>query len=255
MRETMSHRWRPEQYSEHAGFVADLGESVVELLAPRPGERILDLGCGDGRLTRRLSEAGCEVIGVDSSLEMVAAARQMGLDARLIDGHTLPFAQEFDAVFSNAALHWMRQPEQVIKGVWESLRPGGRFVGEFGGHGNISTVIAGIEYVLCLRGVVTDSPWFFPSAAHYRELLEAQGFTVHSAELFPRPTPLPTDLAGWLQVFAQPFLSQAPQSQWPELIAKVTEVLGDMLRSEDGTWVADYVRLRFKAEKPESLVR
>src|SRR6266705_5788747 len=123
--------WDANRYSENARFVSDLGMPVVELLAPRAGERILDLGCGDGSLTTKLVELGCQVVGVDASPAMVAAAQALGLDARVMDGQSLPFAQEFDAVFSNAALHWMPQVDTVIAGVWRSLKPGGRFVGEW----------------------------------------------------------------------------------------------------------------------------
>jgi trans-aconitate methyltransferase len=124
-------QWDPKQYAEHARFVSELGMPVVELLSPQPGERILDLGCGDGILTIKLGERGCEVVGVDSSPAMVAAARSLGANAHVIDGHRLPFVGEFDAVFSNAALHWMRHPEEVISSVWRALKPSGRFVGEF----------------------------------------------------------------------------------------------------------------------------
>jgi trans-aconitate methyltransferase len=115
--------WDPQQYSEHARFVSDLGMPVVELLAPRPEERILDLGCGGGALTKKLADFGCKIVGVDASLEMIAAAKALGLDARVMDGQELQFENEFDAVFTNAALHWMKQPGRVIAGVWRALKP------------------------------------------------------------------------------------------------------------------------------------
>src|SRR5947208_16977670 len=133
---TAHQTWSPEQYAQQARFVSDLGMPVVELLAPRAGERILDVGCGDGSLTKKLVELGCQVVGVDASPAMVAAAQAVGLDARVMDGQSLPFEQEFDAVFSNAALHWMPRSEVVIAGVWRSRKPGGRFVGECGSAGN-----------------------------------------------------------------------------------------------------------------------
>lgn len=156
--------WNPEQYAENARFVYDLGIPVVELLSPQLGERILDLGCGDGALTVKLLKLGCEVVGVDSSPEMVAAARALGLDARIMSGQTLQFDNEFDAVFSNAALHWMKEPETVIDGVWRALKPNGRFVGEFGGYGNVSAIVTAIESALTSRGLAVPSPWFFPSS-------------------------------------------------------------------------------------------
>ena len=137
-------RWDPARYARNAGFVADLGQPVVELLAPVRGERILDLGCGDGALTRLLAESGARVVGVDSSAEQTAAARARGLDVRVMDGERLDFTAEFDAVFSNAALHWMRDPDAVVAGVWRALKPGGRFVGEFGGRKEMS------EYLISL---------------------------------------------------------------------------------------------------------
>src|SRR5262245_55699649 len=165
--------WNAEQYSEHARFVTDLGMPVVELLAPARGEDILDLGCGDGPLTRKLAQLGCRVVGVDASAEMIAAARALGLDARVMDGHALRFDSEFDAVFSNAALHWMKQPERVMAGVWRALRPGGRFVGEFGGHGNVATIVATLGHALRERGIdpAAFDPWYFPTAEEYRGLL------------------------------------------------------------------------------------
>src|SRR5215813_5747125 len=153
--------WSPEQYSEHARFVTDLGMPVVELLAPIPDANILDLGCGDGPLTRKLSDLGCKVIGVDASAEMIAAAKAMGLDARVMDGQSLQFDGEFDAVFSNAALHWMKQADAVIAGVWRALKPGGRFVAECGGDGNNATVIRALTAALQRRNLDfrTLSPW------------------------------------------------------------------------------------------------
>src|SRR5262245_26420833 len=130
--------WDARQYAERARFVSDLGMPLVDVLAPRPGERILDIGCGDGILTRKLVDLGCEVVGVDGSPDMVRAAAALGLDARVMDGRALTFHEEFDAVFSNAALHWMGPPTPVFQGVWKALRPGGRFAGECGGHGNVA---------------------------------------------------------------------------------------------------------------------
>jgi len=155
--------WDPARYQRNAGFVAVLGQPVVELLAPRPDERILDLGCGEGTLTAvRARQA--RVTGVDASVEQVAAARVRGLDAHVADGTRLGcFAEEFDAVFSNAALHWMRDPDAVIDGVWRALKPGGCFVGECGGAGNVATVRGALVAVLARRGIDGDaaSPWYF----------------------------------------------------------------------------------------------
>src|SRR5262249_23564866 len=132
--------WDPDRYARHARFVSELGAPVVELLAPRPGERILDLGCRAGSLSAKLAALGCAVVGLDSSAEQVGAARALGVDARVGNGEHLDFADEFDAVFSNAALHWMKRPDVVIAGVWRALKPGGRFVGELGGHGCVAKI-------------------------------------------------------------------------------------------------------------------
>jgi SAM-dependent methyltransferase len=242
--------WDPAQYAEHARFVSDLGMPVVELLAPKPGERILDLGCGDGALTLKLAKLGCKVVGVDSSPEMVVAAKSLGLTVQVMDGHTLPFTNEFDAVFSNAALHWMNHPKDVIAGVWRALNPGGRFVGEFGGYGNVASVITAIEAVLFSRGMTIANPWFFPRQEEYRTLLEAMGFSVDSLVLIPRPTPLPGDMGGWLQTFAQAYTSALPASERPSFISQIVTALRPVLCNATGNWHADYVRLRFSARKP-----
>lgn len=244
--------WNPQQYAAHGRFVSEYGRSVVELLAPRPGERILDLGCGDGVLTRQLQECGCDVVGVDSSPTMIAAAQALGLDARVISGHELPFSDAFDAVFTNAALHWMTPPDAVLDGVWRALRRGGRFVGECGGAGNIATVMAAMRSALAKRGVDIQrvSPWYFPSAAEHRGRLEAHGFVVDTIVLFPRPTPLVGDLTGWLETFAQAFLAAVPSTQRAACLAEVVELCRPQLCDAHGNWTVDYVRLRFAATKP-----
>jgi trans-aconitate methyltransferase len=242
--------WDPSQYAEHARYVSDLGMPVVELLAPRTGERILDLGCGDGALTIKLVEQGCSVVGVDSSLEMVSAARSLGLDARLIDAADLTFTGEFDAVFSNAALHWMKDPGQVIAGVFRSLKPGGRFVGEFGGYNNVATILSALEAALNVRGIVIPCPWYFPRPEEFRRILEDAGFVVLTLDHFPRPTPLPGGMAGWLEIFAQPYTAALPPAKREPFISEVVNSLRPALCDADGRWTADYVRLRFSALRP-----
>ena len=203
----MSQTWNAQTYAQNARFVSDLGMSVVEWLNPKAGESILDLGCGDGALTVKLRERGCNVIGVDSSPDFIQVAQTLGLDARLLDGHQLQFSREFDAVFSNAALHWMKCPYQVINGVWEALKPGGRFVGEFGGYGNVSTIAAALHTALRRRKIDPDplNPWYFPTVEEYQSHLEARGFRVNRIALIPRSTALPTEIRGWLSTFANPF--------------------------------------------------
>jgi trans-aconitate methyltransferase len=244
--------WDPKRYSEQGRFVSDLGGPVLELLAPRTGERILDLGCGDGVLTKCLADLGCEVVGVDSSPEMIAAARGLGLDARVADGRSLPFETEFDAVFSNAALHWMKDLDLVVEGVWRALRPGGRFVGECGAPENVGAIVAALEAELSARGIDPKllNPWFFPEKQELRRLLEEHGFLVRVLEKFARPTPLPGDLVGWLETFARSFVAAVSQAERKEFLEAVSERCRPALCDEHGTWTADYVRLRFAALRP-----
>lgn len=246
-----SQTWDPERYARNARFVADLGTPVLGLLAPQSGERILDLGCGDGALTAKLAALGCQVVGVDSSDAQVAAARKLGLDARVIDAQQLPFSCEFDAVFSNAALHWMRRPDAVLAGVHRSLLPGGRFVAEMGGHGCIASIRNALVEALNRRGVDGESavPWYFPTVEEYSPRLSHMGFQVTYIALIPRPTPLPGDVTAWLDTFAESFTSRLPAEARPAYIAEVREALRPKLCDADGRWTADYVRLRFSAFK------
>ncbi len=244
--------WDPERYARNARFVSDLGAPVVELLAPRSGESILDLGCGDGALTKKLADLGCRVVGVDGSTAQVEAARALGLDARVMNGEQLEFDGEFDAVFSNAALHWMKRADEVIGGVWRALRSGGRFVAECGGHGCVATIVAALDRALGERGVDsrTLNPWYFPTAEDYAARLRARGFVVRSIALFPRPTPLPGDVTGWLETFAESFTRPLPVSARRPFLEEVQDLLRPDLCDGAGRWTADYVRLRFAADKP-----
>lgn len=252
MAATEQQQWSPEQYAKNARFVSDLGMPVVALLAPRAGERILDVGCGDGPLTKKLIELGCAVVGVDASPAMIEAAKALGLDARVMDGQSLQFAGEFDAVFSNAALHWMKQANAVIAGVWRALKPGGRFVAEFGGDGNTATVLRVLEAALQQRGLDfrTLSPWYFPSIEEYRTKLESHGFVVNSIALIPRPTPLPGSLVAWLETFAQSFVGPFPLAERAKFLADIENRCRSTLCDAEGKWSVDYVRLRFAATKP-----
>lgn len=249
-----SDHWTAEGYRTHAQYVPMFGQDVLDLLAPQPGERILDLGCGDGALTEKLAAVGADVVGVDGSPDMIAAAKARGIDARLVDGQNLPFSMEFDAVFSNAALHWMKRPADVVAGVRRALKPGGRFVGEMGGHGNVAAIRVGLHAVLTHRGIdpLPLDPWFFPTPEAYRTLLEGVDLRVETLQLFARPTPLPTGMAGWIATFAPSFLGGLSPELRAEVADEVATLLRPMLRDHGGQWMADYVRLRFAAFAPSA---
>ncbi|CAD7702013.1 unnamed protein product [Ostreobium quekettii] len=251
-----SNAWVAERYEEHGHFNVELSSPVLEILKPAPGESILDLGCGDGALTLKLVDVGCSVVGIDASESMVERARSRGIQAYRMDGHALPFSSSFDAVFSNAALHWMKDdPEAVVAGVRRALRPGGRFVGEFGGFGNCASLVTAAAAVLRQRGVDVRvcHPWYFPSVEEYRNVLEQQNFMVDFIELVPRPTVLPTDVRGWIGTFAHSFLQALPEKDREEAVSDMVTLLTPSLLRHDGKWVMDYVRLRFRAHIEEVL--
>lgn len=245
--------WSPADYAANAAFVPALGGPVLELLDPRPGERILDLGCGDGALTERIVAAGASVIGVDASSDMVQAARARGLDARVADGQALDFDGEFDGVFSNAALHWMLNPAAVAGGVYRALRPGGRFVGEMGGEGNIATLRAGIRAELTERGyqLPAEDPQFYPSVEEFTHIYGAAGFGDIDARIIPRETELPNGVIPWVLTFRAGWLDVAgvPEAEREDIARAVERRLELKLRRPDGSWFADYVRLRFTMRK------
>ena len=242
--------WNPDSYAKNARFVSDLGAPLLQLLDATPGEIILDLGCGDGVLTEKIIAAGCTVYGCDSSLAQLQAARSRNLPVVVMDGQRLAIKkQRFDGVFTNAALHWMKQAEKVVEGVANALKPGGRFVGEFGGKGNVDTIRQALHGALRQRGIDPWSvdPWYYASPEEYTELLKRYGFTVDYIELIPRPTKLPGDILDWLDVFAQPFTKSVAEAERMNLLTEVRQALQSNLKKPDGTWYADYVRLRFKA--------
>ena len=246
--------WDPALYARNARFVSDLGSGVLTLLAPQPGERILDLGCGDGVLTKELVDLGCQVVAVDSSAPQIEAARKLGLDAHVMDGEALPFRDEFDAVFSNAVLHWIKRADPMIASVYRSLRSGGRFVAECGGHGCVDKIRTALVQALHRRGIDGEArvPWYFPTPGDYATRLERAGFRVDSLALIPRPTPLPSDILDWLETFAQSFLQGLQGDARTEYLHEVRAVLEPQLRDSTGMWVADYVRLRFSVTKVDA---
>jgi trans-aconitate methyltransferase len=250
--EDMQQTWDASLYAGNGRFVAVLAESLVAALQPRPGERVLDLGCGDGFLTQRIAESGATVVGVDSSPQMIAAAKERGVDARLVQGEALPFRGEFDAVFSNAALHWMSDHDAVLQGVYRALRPGGRFLAECGGEGNIAAIRVALLAILTARGIpaelIENNKFFNP--AEYRAKLERQGFLVEEITLIPRPTPLPSGMSAWLATFRRSVLELLPQAERAGAVEQIVALLKPVLTDQQGHWTADYVRLRFLARRP-----
>jgi SAM-dependent methyltransferase len=249
-------RWSPTDYARNAAFVPALGEAVLQLLAPQGGELILDVGCGDGALTQKIAAAGARVIGLDSSPEMVEAARARGLDAFVADAEAMDLGRfgEFDAVFSNAALHWMLDPDAVATGIFNALKHGGRFVGEMGGEGNLATLRQGLRDVLTGRGYrmpVQDPAWY-ASVDSFTRLYCIAGFCEVRAELIARPTPLPGGVADWVRTFRAGVMDMAMVPEWErdDLAAAVEARVAPALRQADGTYCADYVRLRFSMRKP-----
>jgi trans-aconitate methyltransferase len=233
--------------------VWEKGKGVVELLAPNPGERILDLGCGTGHLTAEIASRGAHVLGVDRSSTMLDQARRQFPDIQfaVADARAIGFSAEFDAVFSNAALHWIPQAAEVIAGIAKALKPGGRFVAEFGGKGNTGRLVNAIETTLAKYRIAWSevNPWYYPSIAEYAALLEQHGIELRAAELFDRPTPLEDaeqGLATWLEMFGASFLNRLPDSRRAAFVRDVEAAARPDLW-KNGSWVIDYRRLRIAA--------
>lgn len=245
--------WNAADYAANAGFVPALGNAALELLAPKPGEAILDLGCGDGVLTKRIAEAGADVLGVDPSEAMLAAARALGLQVQVADGQALPFDNRFDAVFSNAALHWMPNQPAVAAGVFRALKPGGRYVGECGGFMNIAAIRTALRSVLKAHGYSPESGGgqTYNTAEAFTAIQQAAGFVDVEAKIIARPTPLPTGIRGWLKTFRAGFLDESgvPEAARATVIDEIEALLAPVLQDGAGNWQADYVRLRWQAKK------
>lgn len=251
----MTQTWNAEAYAKNAAFVPGLAEGVVGWLDAKLGEHILDLGCGDGQLTARLAAAGAQIDGVDASPEMVAAARARGLTVAEAQAESLPFVDgTFDAVFSNAALHWVRNQDAMLAEVRRVLRPGGRFVAEMGGHGNIAAIRVALIAVLVRYGYgqLEDDVNYYPTPRAYTRRLSRHRFHVEQINLIPRPTPLGQGgLEAWLTTFRSGVLAGLPEALRPVVVRETAELAARALRDEEGNWVADYVRLRFIARSVE----
>lgn len=244
--------WSASGYGKNARFVAEYGTSLLDILNPCSNDFILDLGCGDGVLTKKIADTGARVIGIDTSPDLLAASRSLGLEVYEMDGQAIKLDHQFTAVFSNAALHWMPNAEAVLAGVSGVLNPGGRFIGEFGGHGNVAAITTAIISGLKSQNIDNAAqkfPWFFPSKDYYRNLLENNGFKVEKILLIPRPTILPTGMSGWLETFANPFFKGVSDQKREVALQNALELLEISLCDENNIWTADYVRLRFAATK------
>ncbi|KAF0711775.1 Aste57867_5033 [Aphanomyces stellatus] len=244
-------QWDPAQYNKAAGFVArEWGTSVLALLRPSPGETILDLGCGDGVLTAQIADAGARVVGVDSSDAMVAHARAtFGLEASVMDGQALTFDRQFDAVVSNAALHWMFDTAAIVDGVKRALKPGGRFVAECGGFGNIASIVTAVLAVLARHGIDGRSkiPWRFRTTDEWTAQLTAAGFSINSIETFSRQPVLEDGVVGWLKTFGDNFFDDVPMADRESVMREIESLLAWSLQDPDGVWRGDYIRVRFEA--------
>jgi len=239
-------QWDAADYARVGGFVPALGQAALDLLDPQPGEAILDVGCGDGTLTQKILERGASVVGIDNSLSMVGAARARGLDARLMDAAQLKFGEAFDAVFSNATLHWVLDKERAARAIWFALKPGGRFAGEMGGEGNLACLRQALDDELVARGFgpPTFAANWYPSVEEFVALYEAAGFRDIDARLIERPTALEHGVASWVLTFRAGWLDRAgvPDAERPLIAAAVADRVGGN--------IADYVRLRFIMRKP-----
>lgn len=260
--------WNAKAYGTSGRFVADLASDVVKLLAPKSGESILDIGCGDGALTERIAATGAAVTGIDNSTSMLEAARSRALtcphtfSVALQSADSLPYEEEFDAVFSNAALHWipMQKHPAMLRSIYRALRfgPDARFVAEMGGQGNVAAIRAALRSVLAAFDIDAEAhaAAFYPAPAVYRRMVEEAGFTVKFMELIPRPTTLSKGPDGanpmetWLNTFRNGVLNLLSQANRTEAVNRTVALLKPILCDSEGNWTADYVRLRFHATKP-----
>lgn len=246
--------WNANLYDASFAFIWRYGSEILDALAPQPGERVLDLGCGTGHLTWAIAERGAEAVGLDSSPEMVEQARRSYPDLRFVvaDAAGFDLGAPFDAVFSNATLHWIPDAGGVAASVARALRPGGRFVAEFGGRGNVTSLVDAIRDAIAAAGYTAGpNPWYFPSIGEYATLMERHGLEPVHAALFDRPTRLDGGEAGvrlWIEMFAGSFMAGVPGDERAGIVHEVEARLRPTAW-RDSAWYADYRRLRVVAVK------
>ena len=247
--------WDTELYDQKHAFVFEFGKGLVTLLDPQPGERILDIGCGTGHLTGEIAARGAHAIGIDSSPDMIEAAREAypRLKFQVEDAQNFAFPEQFDAIFSNATLHWINEPEKAVQCIAAALKPGGRLVAEFGGYGNVATILTATqEAIEELEGDWVESGgWYFPSIGEYASLLEKHGLETRSALLYDRPTRLEDGKRGlrnWLNMFGERLFEGLESDIKERALAQVEERTRSKL-FKDGYWFADYRRIRLVAYK------
>ena len=249
-----NNNWNSSLYDQKHAFVYEYGRGLIPLLDPQPGELILDLGCGTGHLTKTIAESGARVIGIDSSPHMIemAHATYPELEFLIADARNFSFTDPFDAIFSNATLHWVQPAESVVRCISTSLKTGGRFVAEFGGKGNVATIIAAVQQSFReLAHSEVDFGWYFPSIGEYTSLLEQYGLTVRSAILFERPTPLEDGEKGlrtWIHMFGDRVFHHLPNDVREQVLERTEEKARPHL-FQGKQWFADYIRLRIVASK------
>jgi trans-aconitate methyltransferase len=239
-------KWNAADYARVGGFVAELGGAALDLLDPQPGERVIDIGCGEGTLTKKIVERGATVLGIDNSPEMIAAARANGVDAVMMAAEDIPFSAEFDAAFSNATLHWVLEKEQAARAIFRALKSGARFAGEMGGEGNLAKLREALDEEMIIRGYappIQASNWY-ASSDDFAAVYEGAGFTQVDARLIERPTPIEHGVAEWVTTFRRGWLdrAQVPEAERSEIATAVADRIGSN--------IADYVRLRFIMRKP-----
>jgi trans-aconitate methyltransferase len=253
---SIKNNWDPNLYEDNHAFVWKYGEDLIKLLSPQVGEDILDVGCGTGQLTAKIAEFGASIRGIDADVNMIekAKANYPGLDFAVADARNFNLGNAFDKVFSNAALHWISEPDLVIQSIFKALKVGGVFVAEFGGKGNIKLISQALVNALAAKSLDLgrlDQYWYFPSISEYTYQLESNGFEVIYANLFDRPTPLEAGEDGiqnWLKMFASGFLSKLSIQQQDEVVEAAVNQLQSSLH-QDGRWIADYRRIRIMAVK------